>query len=172
MTPTSRRASAKTASAPTRPRAPRRSAARTPAEGSAVEPTAAAALPPAPARPQKPAPSAKPGKPQKPAGAASEVKPVKPAKPAKAVKPAKPVKATKPPKVRPQLVRDGFTMPEADFGLIATLKARALAAQRVAKKSELLRAGLHALHAMDTPALLAALERLEPVKIGRPKSGR
>jgi hypothetical protein len=82
------------------------------------------------------------------------------------------VKATKPPKVRPQLVRDGFTMPEADFGLIATLKARALAAQRVAKKSELLRAGLHALHAMDTPALLAALERLEPVKIGRPKSGR
>ena len=160
MTPTSRRASAKTASAPTRPRAPRRSAARTPAEGSAVEPVAAAALPPAPASPQKPAPSAKPGKTQKPAGAASEVKP------------AKPVKASKPPKVRPQLVRDGFTMPEADFGLIATLKARALAAQRVAKKSELLRAGLHALHAMDTPALLAALERLEPVKIGRPKSGR
>ena len=74
----------------------------------------------------------------------------------------------KPPKVRPRLVRDGFTMPEADFALIATLKARALAGQRAAKKSELLRAGLHALAAMDSPSLLAALDQLEPVKIGRP----
>ena len=74
----------------------------------------------------------------------------------------------KPPKVRPLLVRDGFTMPEADFALIETLKARALAGKRVAKKSELLRAGLHALGALDSKALLAALDQLEPVKIGRP----
>lgn len=74
----------------------------------------------------------------------------------------------KPPKVRPRLVRDGFTMPEADFALIATLKARALAGQRAVKKSELLRAGLHALAALDSQALLASLDQLEPVKIGRP----
>ena len=62
-------------------------------------------------------------------------------------------------------------MPEGDFALITTLKARALGAQRHAKKSELLRAGLHALATMDAKALVEALERLEAVKIGRPKKG-
>lgn len=60
-------------------------------------------------------------------------------------------------------------MPEADFALIATLKARAIAAKRETKKSELLRAGLHALARMDTASLMAALQSLEPVKIGRPR---
>jgi hypothetical protein len=66
------------------------------------------------------------------------------------------------------LVRDSFTMPESDFALIGTLKLSALTGQRAAKKSELLRAGLHALAAMDSPSLLTALDQLEPVKIGRP----
>ncbi|MDE2369212.1 MAG: hypothetical protein KGN16_09580 [Burkholderiales bacterium] len=73
---------------------------------------------------------------------------------------------------RPRLVRDGFTMPEADFALIAQLKARALEARRAAKKSELLRAGLHALAALDAGALATALDRLDPVRIGRPRKGR
>ena len=78
-------------------------------------------------------------------------------------------KSAKPsPKVRPQLVRDSFTMPEADFAFIAILKSRALDVRRAAKKSELLRAGLHALAALDSKTLLAALDQLEPVKIGRP----
>ncbi len=93
------------------------------------------------------------------------------AKSAKPVKLAKAVKAAKPPKLRSKPVRDSFTMPEADFALIATLKARTLAAKRETKKSELLRAGLHALAALDAGALVAALAALEPVKIGRPKSG-
>jgi hypothetical protein len=87
----------------------------------------------------------------------------------KAKKPAKAAKVGKPPKLRGKPVRDSFTMPEADFALIGTLKARALAARRETKKSELLRAGLHALAAMESAALLAALGQLEPVKIGRPK---
>jgi hypothetical protein len=91
------------------------------------------------------------------------------AKVAKPSKPSKPAKADKPAKVRRKPVRDSFTMPEADFALIATLKARALSAQREVKKSELLRAGLHALAALTTPALVAAIAQLEPVKIGRPK---
>jgi hypothetical protein len=102
------------------------------------------------------------------------VKPIKPAKPAKPLKAPKAPKASKlpkPPKMRSKPVRDSFTMPEADFALIATLKARTLAAKRETKKSELLRAGLHALAALDTRALVAALGALEPVKIGRPKSG-
>jgi hypothetical protein len=82
----------------------------------------------------------------------------------------KPAKPAKPPKLRRKPVRDSFTMPEADFALIATLKARALAGQRETKKSELLRAGLHALAALDRAALVQALAQLEPVKVGRPKS--
>ena len=72
---------------------------------------------------------------------------------------------------RVALVRDGFTMPESDFALIAILKARALSARREAKKSELLRAGLQTLAALDDSALVRALNRLEPIKIGRPKKG-
>lgn len=72
---------------------------------------------------------------------------------------------------RPRLIRDGFTMPESDFALIGMLKTRALSAQREAKKSELLRAGLYALMALDGDALVAALGRLQPLKVGRPKKG-
>jgi hypothetical protein len=81
---------------------------------------------------------------------------------------AKPVKA---PKQRQKPVRDSFTMPENDFALIATLKTRLLAVKRETKKSELLRAGLHVLAALNTAALAAALGRLDPVKVGRPKQG-
>jgi hypothetical protein len=60
-------------------------------------------------------------------------------------------------------------MPQDDFALIAALKGRALSAHRHAKKSELLRAGLQALAAMDAQALVASLERLQPIQMGRPK---
>jgi hypothetical protein len=95
---------------------------------------------------------------------------VKPASP-KAAVPASPPpaleKPAKAPKVR--LVRDSFTMPEADFALVATLKERALKNGRAAKKSELLRAGLQLLGQQSPAALVAALERLQPIKTGRPK---
>jgi hypothetical protein len=93
---------------------------------------------------------------------------VKTTRPMSAPAPAAPSKAAKP---RAKLVRDGFTMPADDFALIAALKQRALSAQREAKKSELLRAGLHALMALDAPVLVAALKRLQPLKVGRPKKG-
>lgn len=93
------------------------------------------------------------------------------AKPAAAPAPAPAPAAAKAPKApkKVKLVRDGFTMPEADFALIAKLKQQAMSAGREAKKSELLRAGLHALAALDAKALVAALGRLEAVKVGRPK---
>lgn len=77
----------------------------------------------------------------------------------------------KPVKPRPVLVRDSFTMPEADFALLAKLKSTALGALRAAKKSELLRAGLQLLAALDAKSLVMALDRLETVKTGRPKKG-
>ena len=72
------------------------------------------------------------------------------------------------PKVK--LVRDNFTMPHQDFGLIATLEDRALNFKRPAKKSELLRAGLRALSGLNDAALRAALDSLVPLKAGRPKN--
>lgn len=72
---------------------------------------------------------------------------------------------------KPRLVRDSFTMPQADFDLVAVLKQRALGFQRPAKKSELLRAGLHALNALSDKRLQTALDALQPLKPGRPKKG-
>ncbi|MEJ8853576.1 hypothetical protein WKW79_03300 [Variovorax robiniae] len=68
-----------------------------------------------------------------------------------------------------KLVRDSFTMPKEDYSLIAMLKDRALGFKRPAKKSELLRAGLHVLQGLAAPALRAALEALTPLKTGRPR---
>jgi len=91
--------------------------------------------------------------------------------PAPAARPAKKTAAVaaKTPKLKPRLVRDSFTMPESDFGLIAQLKQRALAFQRPTKKSELLRAGLQVLQALDDARLRKALDALVPLKPGRPK---
>ena len=86
-----------------------------------------------------------------------------------AAAPASPEKPVKPAKVR--LVRDSFTMPEVDFALVAVLKARALGMGRATKKSELLRAGLQLLNQQEPKVLLAALDRLQPIKTGRPKRG-
>jgi len=78
-------------------------------------------------------------------------------------------KDVKPSKAQTKLVRDSFTMPQLDFDLVAVLKGRALAFQRPAKKSELLRAGLHALQALGDAQLRKALDSLTPLKAGRPK---
>ena len=72
-------------------------------------------------------------------------------------------------KAKTKLVRDSFTMPQQDFGLIAVLKDRALGFKRPAKKSELLRAGLHALQQLTDAQLRGALDSLVPLKAGRPR---
>lgn len=85
---------------------------------------------------------------------------------------AKPtVVATTPAKVKQKLVRDSFTMPRADFSLIHSLKERALTFRRPTKKSELLRAGLHALSTLPDAKLKLVLEGLVPLKAGRPRKG-
>ena len=79
-------------------------------------------------------------------------------------------KQRKPGKVaKPKLVRDSFTMPQADFDLVDVLKQRALNFRHAAKKGELLRAGLQALAALSETELKAALERVTSLKPGRPK---
>jgi hypothetical protein len=77
----------------------------------------------------------------------------------------------KPQRIKEKLVRDSFTMPRADFALVHQLKERALGFRRATKKSELLRAGLQALSALEDRALQAMLDKLTAIKAGRPKKG-
>ena len=76
--------------------------------------------------------------------------------------------APKAPKEKP--VRDSFTMPPAEYAVIAAIKQRALKLGHPAKKSEVLRAGLKTLAAMSDKMLLAALQAVPPLKTGRPSA--
>jgi hypothetical protein len=69
---------------------------------------------------------------------------------------------------KPKLVRDSFTMPKQEYAAIESLKARSLAAGIAVKKSELLRAGLMALTALNDAALKQALAAVPTLKTGRP----
>lgn len=87
--------------------------------------------------------------------------------------PAEPVsqehKKTRLTKVKkPKLVRDSFTIPEAEYIQLAVLKQRCLDAGLAVKKSELLRAGLQALVSMPDECLVKQFDSLEKLKTGRP----
>jgi len=110
----------------------------------------------------------------------------KPTKPAKkvvknvvkkeaAAQPQTPRAATKAVPVQPvakpkhKLVRDSFTIPKTEYAVLEGLKLRAANLKRPTKKSELLRAGVAALHAMTDKAFLAAVAGVPSLKTGRPK---
>jgi len=80
--------------------------------------------------------------------------------------PAKPAKAHK-----PKLVRDSFTIPKDEYQVLDALKSRALGLGQHVRKSELLRAGIQALNAMNDRALLKAVGAVPTLKTGRPKKG-
>ena len=63
-------------------------------------------------------------------------------------------------------VRDTFSFPQPDHELLSELQGRCLADGFIASKSELVRAGLHALARMRPQALREALEGLEKRKPG------
>ena len=71
---------------------------------------------------------------------------------------------------KPKLVRDSFTMPKDEYQAIDVLKARALGLEKQVRKSELLRAGLQALGAMNDRAFLKAIGAVPTLKTGRPKA--
>lgn len=141
--------------------APAQSSAPAAAPSPAAAPASVAAPVPVAASPVKA--SAKPKASAQPKAAAKPAAP----KPVKAVKAAKPVKAVKTPK-KPKLVRDSFTIPKAEYGVLDELKQRAAKAGAPAKKSEVLRAGIKALAAMSDVAFLAALGAVPAIKTGRP----
>lgn len=68
-------------------------------------------------------------------------------------------------------VRDNFSMPASDYGIIAELRKRCLKSGVNATKSEIVRAGLHALEELPVQELLKVLGNLEKLKPGkRPKA--
>lgn len=87
-------------------------------------------------------------------------------------RPAKPAKKSRPEKKaegKVKVVRDSFTMPQSDYDMIAQLKQKTLKNGVHVKKSELLRAGLHALSKLSAAQLQKAVSGLEKIKTGRPK---
>jgi hypothetical protein len=63
-----------------------------------------------------------------------------------------------------KLVRDSFTLPKVEYGVIDILKTRAARLSRPAKKSEIVRAGLKALIAMSDADFLACVSSLPVAK--------
>jgi hypothetical protein len=93
----------------------------------------------------------------------------KPAPPKLTAKPVKKQKKEKKADSKIKVVRDSFTMPQADYDLIAALKQKALKAGLHVKKSELLRASLQLLAKLSAAQLKRAVAGLEKIKTGRPK---
>lgn len=77
--------------------------------------------------------------------------------------PAKPAKLKK-----PKMVRDSFTFPKAEYAVLDGLKMRAAKLGSPAKKTELLRAGIKAIAAMQDAAFVATLKSVPSLKTGRP----
>ena len=104
-------------------------------------------------------------------GTAAKQAPIALVKPA-ATAAAKPTAAPVPAIAAPadlRVVRDGFTMPQSDYDMLKALKIQCLAGGLAVKKSELLRAGVQALAAMQTEQLIEKLRALPEIKAGRKK---
>jgi len=71
--------------------------------------------------------------------------------------------------IKVKVVRDSFTMPQNDYAKIVELKQVCQKAGVQVKKSELLRAGLHALGKLSVSQLKQTIAQMEHIKTGRPK---
>ena len=120
-------------------------AAAKPAPKAAAAPAAKTAAKPVPKAVEKAAPKAA----AKPVQKAADPKPA--AKPAKS-----------------KVIRDSFTFPETDYQKISELKKLCLSMGINAKKSEILRGGLHALASLDKAKLKEVISKVEKIKTGRP----
>lgn len=174
---------------------PTSSAAKAPVPAPAVQPVAKAAPKPAvksvakkaATKPSKAAPANSPkassiAKPAaKPAAKAPAKTAAKPAplaakkaasKVAPKAKVAKPVVAKPAKEKKVKLVRDSFTMPKLEFMVVDALKLRAAKLATPVKKTELIRAGIKALAAMNDAAFLAAVRAVPNLKTGRPAQAK
>ncbi|OWW22357.1 hypothetical protein [Noviherbaspirillum denitrificans] len=86
--------------------------------------------------------------------------------------PDKPVSEPKEKVKKPKLVRDSFTMPEAEYAVLGEVKKACLKAGIEVKKSELLRVGVALIRQLDTAKLKEILAGLPTLKAGRPKKNK
>jgi hypothetical protein len=84
----------------------------------------------------------------------------------KVVAPTKPAAPAKPKKIK--MVRDSLTMPKPEYAVLDELKQRAAKLTVPVKKTELIRAGIKALAAMNDVAFLVAVRAVPSLKTGRP----
>lgn len=124
-----------------------------------------------------PAKKAAVAKPAKPAAkkAASPVKADAQVKAVAPKTPKAPEKTASEPKdkvKKPKLVRDSFTMPEAEYAVLGEVKKACLKAGIEVKKSELLRVGVALIRRLDTAQLKEILAGLPALKAGRPKKNK
>ena len=70
----------------------------------------------------------------------------------------------------PRVVREAFTIPEAEHAQIEAIRAAMLGNAVAVSKSEVIRAGLLLLTECDERTRRDTFERLERVKTGRPKT--
>ena len=141
--------------------------ASAPAKKAAAKPKAA----PRPKLAAKPAVKTVAKKAVKPAAKPAVKSPLKPA--AKStVKPATKTAAPKEKIKKPKLVRDSFTMPEAEYEVLGQVKKACIKAGFEVKKSELLRIGVALINKMDASQLKTILATLPPLKAGRPKKNK
>ncbi|AXA94666.1 hypothetical protein DPH57_10330 [Massilia sp. YMA4] len=149
------------------PKAPKKALAKDKApakttKAKAVE-VAAPAVKKAAAKPAAKAPAKAPKAAAKPVAKAAAPKAAKPSRAAAAAEVAK----EKPRKER--LVRDSFTMPEAEYAVLGQVKKACLKAGFEIRKSELLRIGVALISQIDMATLQSVLASLPQLKTGRPK---
>lgn len=73
---------------------------------------------------------------------------------------------------KPKLVRDSFTMPEAEYQVLVDLKKACIKSGFDVKKSELLRVGVAMMQQADVAKLKQILATLPALKAGRPRKAR
>jgi flagellar basal body-associated protein FliL len=71
-----------------------------------------------------------------------------------------------------RVIRDSFSFPRQDHHKITELKKICLAAGVHVKKGEILRAGLNLLTNLSLAELLVAVENVDRIKTGRPKTSK
>lgn len=92
--------------------------------------------------------------------------------PAKPQPKAKPEVDAKEKSKKAKLVRDSFTMPEAEYAVLGEVKKACLKAGIEVKKSELLRVGVALIRQLDILRLKEILGGLPTLKAGRPKKSK
>lgn len=85
---------------------------------------------------------------------------------------AKPEVDAKEKSKKAKLVRDSFTMPEAEYAVLGEVKKACLKAGIEVKKSELLRVGVALIRQLDILRLKEVLGSLPTLKTGRPKKSK